>query len=107
MPFWPLNLTSAEQLSKLDIRLGINQLQIPLKPSISNIPIFRKSIGSAYGIEISPDQPLLYTILRPLFKTIGILYRLLYILRPYCLRYRAGNVFNQSGMSIFLLSSSI
>jgi hypothetical protein len=100
-------LTSAEQLSRLDIRPGTNQLEIPLKPSMSNIPIFRKSIATAYGNEISPDKPLPYTTLRPLLKTIGILCGLLHILRPYCLRYGAGNAFNQSGTSILLLSSSI
>jgi hypothetical protein len=94
------NLTSAERLSELDIRPGTNQLPIPLKPSIGNIPIFRKSITTPYGTEISPDQPLPYTTLRPLLKMLGILFGLLHILRAYCLRYGAGNAFNQSGTSI-------
>ena len=97
------NLTSAEQLSKLDIRPGTNQLQIPLKPSMGNIPIFRKSIKTAYGTEISPDEPLPYTTLRPLLIIIGILFGLFHILRPYCLRYGGANAFNQSGTSTILL----
>ncbi|TVY31731.1 hypothetical protein LSUB1_G007777 [Lachnellula subtilissima] len=93
------NLTSAEQLSKLDIRPGTNQLALPLKPSMANIPLFRKSITTPYSTEISPFEPLPYTTLRSLLKTLDILFGLLHILRAYCLRYGAGNAFNQSGHS--------
>ncbi len=92
----------AAQLSKLDIRPCTNQLKIPLKPSMGNIPIFRKSITTVYGTEISPDEPLPYTTLRPLLIIIGILFGLFHVLRPYCLRYGAANTFNQSGTSSIL-----
>lgn len=91
------NLTSAEQFSRLDIRPGTNQLPLLLKPSMDNIPVFRKSITAAYGTEISEIEPLLYTTPLPLCKTLGVLTGFPQIHRPYGLRYGAGNAFNQSG----------
>lgn len=96
------NLTSAEQLSMLDIRPGTNQLSLLLKPSMANIPIFRRSITTAYGTEISENEPLPYTTLLPLCKTLGVLTGFPQIHRPYGLRYGAGNAFNQSGSSCIL-----
>ena len=43
------NLTTAKQLSGLDIRLGYKQLSLLLKPSIANILVFRKSIKTLYS----------------------------------------------------------
>lgn len=97
------NLTSAEQLRKLDIRPGTNQLAIPLDPSKANIPIFRKSISTAYGTEISETEPLPYTTLLPLVKTLGVLTGFPQMHRPYGLRYGAGNAFNKSGLPYILL----
>jgi hypothetical protein len=57
------NLKSAEQLSGLDIRPGYEQLLLLLKPSMANIPVFRKSIKTLYGWEISLDEPLPYSTL--------------------------------------------
>jgi hypothetical protein len=91
------NLTTAEQLSGLDIRPGYEQLPLLLKPSMANIPVFRKSIKTLYGWEISPDEPLPYSTLLPWAKDLGVLTALPQITRPYCLRYGAGNAFNNSG----------
>lgn len=93
------NLTSAEQLSRLDIRPGTNQLPLLLKSSLANTPVLRKSITTIYGTEISETEPLPYTTLLPLCKTLGILTGFPQIHRPYGLRYGAGNAFNQSGSS--------
>jgi hypothetical protein len=91
------NLTSAEQLSLLDIEPGCNQLQLLLNPEKDNIPVFRKSVQTLYGSEISPDKPLPYATLTPWIKRIGVLTAFPQVARPYCLRYGAGNAFNQSG----------
>ncbi|KAH8663686.1 hypothetical protein BGZ60DRAFT_565713 [Tricladium varicosporioides] len=91
------SLTSAEKISELDIPLGYEQLPLPLKPEMAHIPVFRKSIRTAYGWEISPDQPLPYTTLLKWMKRLGVLTGFPQITRPYCLRYGAGNAFNQSG----------
>ena len=57
------SLTSAERISELDIPAGYEQLPLYLKPEMADIPVFRKSIKTPYGWQISPDQPLLYTTL--------------------------------------------
>ncbi|KAF8855964.1 C2H2 finger domain protein [Acephala macrosclerotiorum] len=90
------SLTSAERISELDIPSGYEQLPLRLKPKMADIPVFRKSIRTPYGWEISPDQPLPYTTLLKWMKRLGVLTGFPQITRPYCLRYGAGNAFNQS-----------
>ncbi|KAI9868155.1 MAG: hypothetical protein M1813_006900 [Trichoglossum hirsutum] len=90
-------LTSAERTSELDIPPGYEKLPLHLKPEMVNYPVFRKSIRTPYRWQISPDQPLPYTTLLKWMKRLGVLTGFLQITRPYCLRYGAGNAFNQSG----------
>ena len=90
------NLMSAEKFSELDIRPGRQQLPLHLKLSMANIPVFRKSIKTLYGGKISPDQQLPYSTLLPWMKKLGVLTGFPQITRLYCLRYGAGNAFNQS-----------
>jgi hypothetical protein len=54
--FTALNLTSAKQLSLLDIKPGYNQLQLLLNLEKDNIPVFRKSVQTLYRSEISTEQ---------------------------------------------------
>jgi hypothetical protein len=91
------NLRSATQLSGLDIRPGYQQLELLFKPSMLDVPIFRKSVKTGYGYEISPHEPLTYPTLLSLMKVIGLILGLLEPTRPYCLRYNAANEFNKSG----------
>ena len=91
------SLTSAARISELDIPPGYEQLPLHLKPEMADIPVFRKSIRTPYGWEISPNQPLPYTTLLKWMKRLGVLTGFPQITRPYCLRYGAGNAFNQSG----------
>ncbi|KAI9771037.1 MAG: hypothetical protein M1839_002973 [Geoglossum umbratile] len=91
------NLTSAGQLSGLDIRPGYQQLELLLRPSMLDVPVFRKSVRTGYGYEISPHEPLSYATLLSLMKAVGVIAGFLQPTRPYCLRYGAGNEFNQSG----------
>jgi hypothetical protein len=63
---------------------------------MANVPVFRKSIRTPYGWQISPDQQLPYTTLLKWMKRLGVLTGFPQITRPYCLRYGAGNAFNQS-----------
>jgi hypothetical protein len=91
------SLTSAERISELNIKPGYQQLPLPLKPELANVPVFRKSIRTPYGWEISPDQQLPYTTLLKWIKRLGVLTGISLPTRPYSLRYGAGNAFNQSG----------
>jgi len=49
------NLISAKKIGGLDIRPGYKQLPLHLKLEMANIPVFRKSVNTLYGWEISPD----------------------------------------------------
>jgi hypothetical protein len=49
------SLTSAARISELDIPPSYEQLPLHLKPELANVPVFRKSIKTPYGWEISPD----------------------------------------------------
>ncbi|OCL07259.1 hypothetical protein AOQ84DRAFT_365094 [Glonium stellatum] len=49
------NLTSAEQLSKLYIEPGRNELRLPLRSDLNNTPIFRRSIKVFHSYKVSPD----------------------------------------------------
>lgn len=91
------NLKSATRLSEPDIRPGYQQLELLFKPSMLDVPIFSKSVKTGYGYEISPYEPLTYATLLSLMKNISLILGLLQPTRPYCLRYNAGNEFNQSG----------
>lgn len=77
---------------RLDIPPGYEKLPSHLKPEMVNYPVFHKSIRTPYRWQISPDQPLPYTTLLKWMKRLGVLPQ---ITRPYCLRYGAGNAFNQ------------
>lgn len=97
------NLKFPGQLSTLDIRPGLQQLELLFKPSLLDIPIFRKSVKTVFGYTISPDQRLIYATLLAWMKAIGLTLGLLQPTRPYCLRYNAGNEFNQSSKCHMLL----
>lgn len=57
------NPKSAAQLSELDIRPSYQQLELLFKPSMLDVPVFRKSVKTKYSYEISPYEPLTYATL--------------------------------------------
>ena len=75
---------------------GYEQLPLHLKPELADIPVFRKSVRTPYGWEISPDQQLPYATLLKWFKRLGVVTGISLPTRPYSLRYGAGNAFNGS-----------
>jgi hypothetical protein len=95
-------LISPEQLSRLTIPLGRNELPLPLRSTMDNIPVFRKAIKTLHGWEISPDQPLPYSTIAPWMKKLGAITGFRQIARPYTLRYGAGKAFDNSGMHVVL-----
>jgi len=44
-----------------------------MKPGMGDIPVFRKSVQTLYGWEISLDEPLPYSTLALWIKKIGVL----------------------------------
>ena len=47
--FTAYNLTSLEELSRLTIPLGRNQLLLRLNLMLDNIPVFQKAVRTLYG----------------------------------------------------------
>lgn len=52
-------LVSIEQLSQLHIYNECNELQLPLNPTLDDIPVFRWIETTLQGNDISPEKPLL------------------------------------------------
>jgi hypothetical protein len=95
--FAAYNLVSAEELSKLTIPTGRNELPLRLNQSLDNIPIFRKAVRTVNGWDISPDKPLPYSTLLPWIRTLGEITGFAQVTRPYSLRYAGGKAFNDNG----------
>jgi hypothetical protein len=101
------NLTSPEQLSKLEIPPGSNQLPLPLDPKKSSMPVFRRAIRELGGWVISSTEPLPYNVLYKVMVKLGQITGFKQILRPYALRYGAGKAFNEDGQLTLLNRAAI
>lgn len=64
-------LTSPEQLFRLRIPLGQKQLPVPLKETMHDVPLFRRSKPTANGVRISDDEALPDSTLRSRMTTLG------------------------------------
>lgn len=95
--FAAYNLTSPEELSRLQIPLGRNELPLRLNKKLDDIPVFRKAVRSVNGWDISPSEPLPYSTLLPWIKTLGQVTAFGQVTRPYSLRYAGGKAFNENG----------
>ena len=91
------NLTSPEQLAKLYVEPGRNELPLPLRSDMDNIPVFRKAVKTLHGWEISPNLQLPYSTVAPWMKKLGAITGFRQISRPYTLRYAAGKAFDDNG----------
>jgi len=96
------NLTSPEELSRLTIPRGRNELPLCLKRTLDNVPVFRKAVRTLHGWDISPDEPLPYSTLLPWIRTLGEVTGFAQVTRPYSLRYAGGKAFNENGRSCYL-----
>jgi hypothetical protein len=95
--FAAYNLVSAEELSRLTIPPGRDELRLRLKRTLDNIPVFRKAVRTVHGWDISPDEPLPYPTLFPWIRTLGEITGFAQVTRPYSLRHTGGKVFNENG----------
>ncbi|KAL9084485.1 MAG: hypothetical protein Q9165_008058 [Trypethelium subeluteriae] len=96
------SLTSPEKLSALQIEPGYNQLPLPLKPEMDDIPIFRRVIKKSNGFDISPSKPMTYSVLRSSMVRLGQITGFKQVTRPYVLRYGAGKAFNENGILVLI-----
>ena len=95
--FAAYNLTSPEELSKLYIEPGRNELPLRLNRKLDDIPVFRRSVRILNGWTISRNEPLPYSTLAPWTKGLGETTGFAQVSRPYSLRYGAGKAFNENG----------
>ncbi|OXV06315.1 hypothetical protein Egran_05917 [Elaphomyces granulatus] len=77
-------LVSANQLPRLRILDGCNELRLQLDPKLDDIPIFRMSERTLQGIGISPNRPLPYSTLESWVKKIGAVTGFRQITRTAC-----------------------
>lgn len=97
--FAAYNLTSPEELSRLTIPQGRNELSLGLNPMLDDIPVFRKAVRTLHGWDISPNEPLPYSPLLPWIRILGEVTGFAQVTRPYSLRYAGGKAFNENGKS--------
>lgn len=95
--FAAYNLTSPEELSRLRIPPGRNELPLRLNRKLDDIPVFRKAVQTPSGWAISPDEPLPYATLLPWIRDLGEITGFAQVTRPYSLRYAGGKAFNDNG----------
>jgi hypothetical protein len=69
--FAAYNLTSLEELSRLMIPPGCNELLPRLNRVLDNTPVFRKAVRTLYGWDISPNKSLPYSTLLLWIWTLG------------------------------------
>lgn len=95
--FAAYNLTSINELSRLRIPSGLNELRLHLNRELGDILVFRPSVRTAYGWATSPDKRLAYSTLLPWIKALGQITGFAQVARPYSLRYARGKAFNDNG----------
>ncbi|KAH7021750.1 hypothetical protein B0J12DRAFT_610692 [Macrophomina phaseolina] len=90
------DLTGPEALYKLRVPDQTNQLRLPWKKEVLNVPIFRKSCRTVRGIGIS-QEALPDSTVRPWLRKLGEITGMEKICHPYILRYAAGKAFDSCG----------
>lgn len=98
--FAAYNLTSPEDLSRLDIPRDHQQLRLNIKQELDNVPLFRKVLRTSQGYKVSPTERLAYSTLLPWIRSLGQITGFAQVTRPYSLRYGGGKAFNDNGMSL-------
>lgn len=91
------DLDRPEALFKLKVVDGLMEARLPWKEEVLDLPIFRKSQQTVYGIEIS-NKPLPDSVVRPWLRKLGEITGMKKICHPYVLRYAAGKAFDSSGI---------
>lgn len=85
--------------SRLDTEPGRNDVRLPLDSRLDDLSVFRQSVTTLTGWEISWDQPLGYSTLAPWIKKLGVITGFRQVAFTYTLRYAAGKAFDQVASS--------
>jgi len=90
------SLTSPEQLFRLRIAPGQKQLLIPLKEEISERPLFRWCKDTVRNVQVSEEEPLADTTLRPQMTNLGVITGIELPTGPYTFRRGNGQALDNS-----------
>lgn len=90
------SLSSPEQLFRLRITPGQKQLRVPLKEEMAERPLFRRCKNTVEGIQISEEQALADTTLRPQMTNLGTITGMELPTGPYTFRRGNGQALDNS-----------
>lgn len=89
-------LMSAEQLFRLRIPSGQNQLELPFRQEVQGMPVFRRWKSTIHGPQISETEALAYTTLRPQMVNLGTITGMELPTNPYTFRRGNGEALDNS-----------
>ena len=92
------SLTSPEQLFRLRIAPGQKQLPVPLKEEMAERPLFRRCKNTVQSIQISEEQALADSTLRPQMTNLGSITGMELPTGPYTFRRGNGQALDNSSM---------
>jgi len=90
------SLTSPEDLFRLRIVPGQKQLLVPLKEEMAERPLFRRCKHTVNGVQMSEEQALADTTLRPQMTTLGSITGMELPTGPYTFRRGNGQALDNS-----------
>ncbi|KAL8626100.1 hypothetical protein Q9189_008220 [Teloschistes chrysophthalmus] len=90
------SLTSPEQLFRLRIAPGQKQLPVPLKEEMAERPLFRRCKNTVESVQISEEQALADTTLRPQMTNLGSITGMELPTGPYTFRRGNGQALDNS-----------
>ena len=93
-------LTGPEQLFRLRVPRGLNQLEVPIKDSKMEMPIFRSLERSYQGKKVSETATITAQWLREKMKHLGEVAGFALPVGPYCFRRGNGEALDNSSRSL-------
>lgn len=96
--FAVLDLTEPEQLFRLRVPPGLNELEVPIKNLMMEMPLFRSWKRSHRGNEVSDTTKLTNKWIRERMKYLGEVTGFVLPVGPYCFRRGNGEALDSSSM---------
>ncbi|EER43199.1 FluG protein [Histoplasma capsulatum H143] len=84
-------INSLEDIFCIEVPPYRNSLQLRWRSEMLNIPVFRRTYHTAYGVRVSPDRALLYDVFNQYLQRLGRNAGLEEPLTPYCIRRGTAN----------------
>lgn len=83
-------------LAGLNIVEGENELLLPIRKELDDVPVFRRAVETPFGFKMSDTQPISQGMMTEWVKRIGELLGFEHSTISYSLRYMAGNSLDRS-----------